>query len=175
MYLEIRAKPKKVARELDPGKVLQSIDNEVIFVNDNNKRKRMTKAEIHFRQIFAKAIKGDLTAARLVVKMAARYFGPEAEGPSDTQFIVVPEELANQTDDKGSHEHRVQKSSKKRSVQKRPLRSSKGSTKAKPAGDLCWIPVSQGCKRGSPDRSRRSQNHDVALGCFCPPDLNNGA
>ena len=55
MYLEIRAKPKKVARELDPGKVLQSIDNEVIFVNDNNKRKRMTKAEIHFRQIFARS------------------------------------------------------------------------------------------------------------------------
>jgi hypothetical protein len=82
-------KQKKVAQELDPGKVLQSIDNEVIFVNDNSKRKRMTKAEIHFRQLFAKAIKGDLTAARLVAKMAAEYFGPEAESPSDVQVIVV--------------------------------------------------------------------------------------
>jgi len=89
VYLEIRAKPKKVARELDPGKVLQSIDNEVIFVNDNNKRKRMTKAEIHFRQIFAKAIKGDLTAARLVARMAGKYFGPEAEGESDTQVVIL--------------------------------------------------------------------------------------
>ena len=84
-------KPKKVARELDPGKVLQSVDNEVIFVNDNGKRKRMTKAEINIRQPFAKAIKGDLTAARLVARMAAKYFGPEAEGPSDVQLIVVPD------------------------------------------------------------------------------------
>src|SRR6516225_2287204 len=82
-------KPKKVVHELDPGKVLQSIDNEVIFVNDNSKRKRMTKAEIHFRQIFAKAIKGDLTAARLVARMAGKYFGPEAEGESDTQVVIL--------------------------------------------------------------------------------------
>src|SRR6516165_10571820 len=82
-------KPKKVAQELDPGKVLQSIDNEVIFVNDNSKRKRMTKAEINFRQIFAKAIKGDLTAARLVARMAGKYFGPEAEGESDTQVVIL--------------------------------------------------------------------------------------
>jgi hypothetical protein len=57
----------------------------------DGKRKRMPKAEIHFRQLFAKAIKEDLTAARLIAKMAAKYFGPEAEGPSDVQLIVVPD------------------------------------------------------------------------------------
>jgi hypothetical protein len=98
-------KPKKVAQELDPGKVLQCIDNEGIVLMVDGKRKRMLKAEIHFRQLFTKAIKGDLTAARLVAKMAAKYFGPEAEGPSETEFIIVPDELLypsrNQTDAKG--------------------------------------------------------------------------
>ena len=41
----------------------------------------MRNAEINFRQLFGKAIKGDLTAARIIAKMAAKYFGPEAEGP----------------------------------------------------------------------------------------------
>ena len=54
--------PKKVAQELDPGKILQSIDNEGIVVNINGKRKRMPKAEIYFQQLFTKAIKEDLTA-----------------------------------------------------------------------------------------------------------------
>jgi hypothetical protein len=84
-------RPKKNAREIDPGKVLQSIDNEEIVLMVDGKRKRMPKAEIHFRQLFAKAIKEDLTAARLIAKMAAKYFGPEAEGPSDVQLIVVPD------------------------------------------------------------------------------------
>jgi Family of unknown function (DUF5681) len=84
-------RPKKIAREVDPGKVLQSIDNEEIVLMVDGKRKRMPKAEIYFRQLFAKAIKGDLTAARLVAKMTAEYFGPEAEGPSDVQVIVVPD------------------------------------------------------------------------------------
>src|SRR3974390_429496 len=75
---------KKVAQDLDPGLILEAIDNEEIVVMDNGKSKPMAKAEIHFRQIFAKAIKGDLTAGRLVAKMAAKYFGPEAEGESDT-------------------------------------------------------------------------------------------
>jgi hypothetical protein len=58
-------RPKKHAQPLDPGTVLQSIDNEEIVVIDNGKRKRMTKAEIGFRQLFTKATRGDLTAARL--------------------------------------------------------------------------------------------------------------
>ncbi|MBR0797632.1 hypothetical protein JQ615_19795 [Bradyrhizobium jicamae] len=87
---------KKVAQDLQPGKILQSIDNEEILVNVDGKRKRMLKAEIYFRQQFTKAIRGDLTAARLVAKMAEKYFGPEAEGPGETRFIVVPDrELPN--------------------------------------------------------------------------------
>jgi hypothetical protein len=83
-------RPKKDPEPLDPGLVLQSIDSETIVVVDNGKRKRMTKAEIGFRQQFTKAIKGDLRAARDIFKMAPRYFAPEAHGESETEFIVVP-------------------------------------------------------------------------------------
>jgi hypothetical protein len=78
--------------EADPGKVLQSIDNEEIVVTIDGKRMLMKKAEVHFRQLFAKAIKGDLKAARLIANLAAEYFGPDAEGPSDARFIVVPDQ-----------------------------------------------------------------------------------
>ena len=84
-------KSKKIAPELNPGKILQSIDNEEIFVHIEGKGKRMLKAEIHFRQLFTKAIQGSLIDARLIAKMSAKYFGPEAEGPSETLFIVVPD------------------------------------------------------------------------------------
>jgi hypothetical protein len=84
-------KRKEVAEDLDPGKVLQAIDNEEIIVTIDGKRKRMRKGEIHFRQLFTKAIKGDLTAARLIAKEAAKYFGPEASGPSETHFLIVPD------------------------------------------------------------------------------------
>jgi hypothetical protein len=83
-------RPKKNPQSLDPGVVLQSIDSETIVVVDNGKRKRMTKAEISFRQQFTKAIKGDLGAARLIIRMAPRYFAPEAQGESETEFKVVP-------------------------------------------------------------------------------------
>src|SRR6478752_5291307 len=46
---------KKVSQPLDPGVVVQSIDNEQIIVIEKGKRKRMTKAEINFRQLFTKA------------------------------------------------------------------------------------------------------------------------
>jgi Family of unknown function (DUF5681) len=84
-------KSKKIAPELNPGKILQSIDNEEIFVKIEGKGKRLLKAEIYFRQLFNESIKGSLTEARLIAKMAAKYFGPEAEGPSETRFIVVPD------------------------------------------------------------------------------------
>jgi hypothetical protein len=83
-------RPKKIVQELNLGKVLQSIDNEEIVVNIDGKRKRMPKAEIHFRQLFTRAIRGDLPTARLISKMAKKHFGPEAEGPSETQFIIAP-------------------------------------------------------------------------------------
>jgi Family of unknown function (DUF5681) len=83
-------KPKKIAPKLNLGKILQSIDNEELIVKIEGKGKRMLKAEIYFRQLFTKAIKGDLTDARLIAKMAAKYFGPEADGPSEMRFMIVP-------------------------------------------------------------------------------------
>ena len=74
-------RPKKVPSGLDPGMVLQAVDNEEIVVFENGKRKRMMKAEIQFRQLFAKAIKGDLKAARLVANMASKYFASETKRP----------------------------------------------------------------------------------------------
>jgi hypothetical protein len=85
-----RGRPKKDPESLDPGLVLQSIDSETIVVVDNGKRKCMTKAEIGFRQQFKKAIKGDLRAARLIFRMAPRYFVPEAQGESENEFKVIP-------------------------------------------------------------------------------------
>ena len=64
-------KPRKVAPEFDPGKVLQAIDNEELILPIDGKRKRMTRAEIQLRQLFKAAIKGDLAAMRLIVTMAS--------------------------------------------------------------------------------------------------------
>jgi hypothetical protein len=71
-------RPKKVAIPDDPGEILQSIENEQITVTDNGRRKRMTKAEIHIRQLFTRAIRGDLRAVDLIVSMAKVYFAPQA-------------------------------------------------------------------------------------------------
>ena len=57
-------RPRKAPQSLDPGSIIEAIDNEEIQVSDNGKRKRMTKAEIEFRQLFTKATRGDLSAAR---------------------------------------------------------------------------------------------------------------
>jgi hypothetical protein len=84
-------RPKKPAQSLDPGFILEAIENEEIIVLDNGKRKRMKKAEIHFRQVFTKAINGDLKAARLLVKMAEEYFAPEAGAYWENEFIGVTE------------------------------------------------------------------------------------
>jgi len=80
-------RPRKAPQPLDPGSVLESIDNEEIIVKIGGKRKRMTKVEIQFRQLFTKAIKGDLTAARLIVSMASKYFAPEERGNYGLEVI----------------------------------------------------------------------------------------
>ena len=80
-------KPKKVPQMVDPGLILESIANEVVVVIDNGKRKRMTKAEIRFRQLFVKAIKGDLKAARLIVNLATKYLAPVAWDSWDYEII----------------------------------------------------------------------------------------
>ena len=84
-------KSKRVPQPLDPGIILESIDNEEIVVIDNGKRKRMTKAEIEFRQSFTKAIRGDLRAARLIANMAAKYFAPDVRGAQELEVIGVTE------------------------------------------------------------------------------------
>jgi hypothetical protein len=89
-------KPKKISQELDPGKILQAIDNEQMVVEIDGKIMRMPKVEIHFRQLFNKATRGNLKEARLIAKMAVKYFGPEAEAPPITQFIIVPDKILSQ-------------------------------------------------------------------------------
>jgi hypothetical protein len=84
-------RPKKPVQLLDPGFILEAIENEEIIVRDNGKRKPMKKAEIHFRQLFTKPINGDLKAARLLVKMAEEYFAPEAGAYWENEFTGVTE------------------------------------------------------------------------------------
>jgi len=84
-------RPKKVPALLDPGIMLECIDNEEISVMDKGRRRRMPKAEIQFRQLFAKAIKGDLATARLLMDMATKYFAPEEREAQETEIIGVTE------------------------------------------------------------------------------------
>lgn len=83
-------RPKKAPQPLDPGVILEAIDNEEISVTVKGKRKRMTKAEIQFRRLFARGIfKGDLTAARLLVKMAVECF--RAQEASNPGYEIISE------------------------------------------------------------------------------------
>jgi hypothetical protein len=75
---------KRAARLLDPASILEELDNEEIVVVENGKRKRMTKAEVEIRQLFAKAIKGDLKSARHILNLAT-------EGDRDYDFIGLTE------------------------------------------------------------------------------------
>jgi hypothetical protein len=84
-------RPKRRSDPIDPGHLLEAIDNEEIIVLDNGRRKRMSKAEISFRQLMTKATKGDLKAARLVVKMAQNYFAPEVRTQSRLEVLTVAE------------------------------------------------------------------------------------
>jgi Family of unknown function (DUF5681) len=63
----------------DPGVILQTIESETVLIRSNGKKKRMPKAEIDFRQLFGKAAKGDMEAAKRVLTMSKRYFAPDAE------------------------------------------------------------------------------------------------
>ncbi len=78
---------------IDPGAVLEAIDNEDIVVVENGRRKRMTKAEVEFRQLFTKALKGDLKTARLIVSMASIYFAPEVRTQGEYEFMGESEAI----------------------------------------------------------------------------------
>jgi hypothetical protein len=83
--------PTKEKLKLDPGKILQSIDNEQIVVSIDGKRRRVTKVEAEFRQMFEQAIEGNLDAGRLIASLVAKYRAPEPVGSGETRFIVVPD------------------------------------------------------------------------------------
>src|SRR5262249_29792618 len=145
---------KKVPQLLDPGDVLQSIDNEELVVVDNGRRKRMTKAEINFRQLFTKAIKGDLKAARLIAGMATKYFAPETRGPPRSRSLTQPKpkNVLGLTGNSAStkltpdwdveNEHRVSKSAQRRSIQEGPVWQS---AQASRSADVDRLSVPQGC------------------------------
>jgi Family of unknown function (DUF5681) len=82
-------RPKKVVQPLDPGAVLQAVENEEIIVLENGKRKPMRKVEAHLRQLFTKAIKSDLKAARILVNMGEDYFAQEASADWQTEVIGI--------------------------------------------------------------------------------------
>jgi Family of unknown function (DUF5681) len=91
-------RPKQVNPKFDPKNILQSIDNEELVVTIDGSSKRMLKAEVYFRQVFNKAIKGSLPDARLIAKMAARYFSPEeVEGLAEIRWIVMPDSYFDRT------------------------------------------------------------------------------
>jgi hypothetical protein len=58
----------------------------------------MLKAEVLFQKQFTEAIKGNLKTARLILKMATRYFGPEAQGPSEVRFVIRPDAHLSETE-----------------------------------------------------------------------------
>jgi hypothetical protein len=82
-------RPKKKDEEFDPGRIMQAIDNEDVLVD--GKRKPFKKAESLFRDLFSEAIMGNFEAASIIMKSAEEYFRPEAEGPSQAVFVVVPD------------------------------------------------------------------------------------
>jgi hypothetical protein len=73
-------RPNKAPQPIDPAILLETIDNEEIAVKIDGKWVSMKKAELQYRQLFAKAIKGNLATARLLAKMAFEYFAPEERG-----------------------------------------------------------------------------------------------
>jgi hypothetical protein len=85
-------RPKKRLPQMNTAKILEHFDNQEVVLAVNGKRKRMLKAEVYFKQLFTRAINGDLPAARLIADMAGKYFGPEAKGASPVHFVVKPDE-----------------------------------------------------------------------------------
>ncbi len=80
-------RPKRQNIVVDLAAVLEQIDSEEIVVIDSGKRKRMSKMETNFRQLVARATKGDLKAARQVFKMAKEYFAEESQRDFSPEII----------------------------------------------------------------------------------------
>jgi hypothetical protein len=69
-------KRKEVPEKVDPGKILQSIDNETIVVKIDGKSKTMRKGELYFQQLFTRAIKANLHCLKPQLQSAG--FGESA-------------------------------------------------------------------------------------------------
>ena len=84
-------RPKRVTQLLDPGSILEEIDNEEIVVVENGKRTRMTKAEAEIRQLFAKSTTGNLKSARHIFNLARESHVEETKSYRDYDFIGLTE------------------------------------------------------------------------------------
>jgi hypothetical protein len=84
-------RPKRVTRLLDPGSILEAIDNEEIVVVENGKRTKMTKAEAEIRQVFTKSRTGDLKSARHIFNLAREAHVEETKGYWEYDFIGLTE------------------------------------------------------------------------------------
>jgi hypothetical protein len=73
-------RPKKSLQPFDLALVLEKIENEEMIVVNKGKRKSLRKAEVYFQRLFAKAIEGNLAAAKLLVNMAEEQFAVNAPG-----------------------------------------------------------------------------------------------
>jgi uncharacterized protein DUF5681 len=90
-----KGRPKRKQVAFDPGAILQAIDSEELVLVIDGKRRVHTNLEVYFRQLFTSSINGDMQSARLIAKMFPRFFGPEELGPSETQFVIMPDEFFN--------------------------------------------------------------------------------
>jgi hypothetical protein len=102
---------KKAEREFDPAKTLQLVDNEKILVTIDGKRKRITKAEINYIQLFTQSFRGILSAARTIADIAATCFGPQAESDRVTIFEVMPEGYFDQWSAKDDPDGKIREES----------------------------------------------------------------
>jgi hypothetical protein len=85
------SRPKRVAQLLDPGSILEEIDNEEIVVVENGKRTKMTKAEAEIRQVFAKSRTGDLKSARHIFNLARESHVDDTKAYWEYDFIGLTE------------------------------------------------------------------------------------
>jgi hypothetical protein len=102
--------------EFNLGKVLQLIDNEEILVKLDGKRKKMTKAEVHYVQLFTRSLRGEISAARIIADMAASYFRVEARSDQQIVFQVMPDEYFDELYNRPLQDGSVRKGRKKHFV-----------------------------------------------------------
>lgn len=95
--------------EIDLGKILQFVDNEKILVTIDGKRTRKTKAEINYIQLFTQALRGKLSAARLIADLAATCFAPEAQSDQQYIFHVMSEEAFEYYREKAAKKGKIKK------------------------------------------------------------------